>query len=358
MASAAQRAAAAAATQPANVPANAPAPQKKAVQKISDELAVLRPELQKVLPAHVPVEKFIRVVETALVQSPDLRNADRRSLLTSCIKCATDGLLPDGREAALVIFNTKQKVIENERQVERWIKQVQYMPMVRGILKLMRNSGELMSIGANVVYEKDEFRYWIDDEGEHLTHEPNVVDDQRGKMLAVYAVGKTKDGGVYVEVMSRSDVEKVRAISKSKDRGPWVDWYEEMAKKTVIRRLSKRMPLSTDLERVIERDNAFYNVTQLRQEATSGAQAAKAVLGLPAPTTQAEVENESQALPVDDTPIFHTDSAIQAIKESGSVEDLQKAWDDIVADYDATGREIPPEVDEAYKKQRDTLAKT
>ena len=73
--------------------------QAQAVQpKLSTEIDALRPEIEKVLPAHVSPDKFMRVVLTAIAQSPDLRNADRRSLLTSCVKAATDGLVPDGRE--------------------------------------------------------------------------------------------------------------------------------------------------------------------------------------------------------------------------------------------------------------------
>lgn len=232
---------------------------------LGKELEVLKPELAKVLPAHVSAEKFMRVVSTALAQSPDLRNSDRRALLTACVRCATDGLVPDGREAALVIFSGK----------------AQYMPMVAGILKKVRNSGELLSIVANVVYDKDEFRYFVDDDGEHVLHQPNITDPDRGKLLCVYSIAKTKDGGVYVEVMSRSQIEQVRNVSKSKDSGPWKSWYDEMARKTVIRRLSKRLPMSTDLETVIHRDDELYDLNQQRLNAKSGTAAAKALLGLP-----------------------------------------------------------------------------
>jgi phage RecT family recombinase len=135
---------------------NAPAQQVQAAQSkevtLTQELDVLKPELAKVLPAHVSADKFMRVVMTAIAQTPALRDpAARRSLLTSCVKCATDGLVPDGREAALVMFKTKDGPA------------IQYMPMVSGILKKVRNSGELLSISSNVVHEKDHFRHWIDD---------------------------------------------------------------------------------------------------------------------------------------------------------------------------------------------------
>lgn len=89
--------------------------------KLTDELAVLKTEIEKVLPAHVTPEKFMRVVLTAISQNPELYRADRRSLLTSAINAAQDGLLPDGREAAFVIFRTKERVTDasSGRDVER-----------------------------------------------------------------------------------------------------------------------------------------------------------------------------------------------------------------------------------------------
>src|SRR5579875_792049 len=193
----------------------------KSPQKMSDELALLKPEIEKVLPAHVTADKFMRVILTAISQNPKLYRADRRSLLTSCIRAAQDGLLPDGREAALVLYRSKERVIDEKsgREVERYVDKVQYMPMVAGVLKKVRNSGELLSITANVVYEHDQFRYWIDDAGEHVTHEPNVLAEDRGRFRAVYAIAKTKDGGVYTEIMSRGQVEQVRSVSRAKDNG-------------------------------------------------------------------------------------------------------------------------------------------
>jgi hypothetical protein len=97
----------------------------------------------------------------------------------------------------------------------------------------------------------------------------------------VFAIAKTKDGGVYMEVMGRSQIEQVRNVSRAKDNGPWGPWYSEMARKTVIRRLSKRLPMSTDLEAVMHRDDELYELDQKRLAARSGTAAAKELLGLP-----------------------------------------------------------------------------
>lgn len=91
------------------------------------------------------------------------------------------------------------------------------MPMIAGLLKLVRNSGELLSITSQLVYEADMFKYYVDEEGEHLKHEPNILAANRGSMIGAYALAKTKDGGVYIEVMSMEQLNQVKNASRSKD---------------------------------------------------------------------------------------------------------------------------------------------
>ena len=163
------------------------------IEAMRGTLVKMSSEFQAALPPQIPVEKFIRTTLTAVQMNPDLLGADRRSLLGAAMKAAQDGLLLDGREAAPVIFRTKDGP------------KVQYMPMVGGILKKIRNSGELASISAQVAYENNQFEYTLGDE-EHISHKPFLGAD-RGRPLAVYAIAKTKDGAIYREVMSVSDVD-------------------------------------------------------------------------------------------------------------------------------------------------------
>ena len=193
-------------------------------------------EFRAALPAHIPVERFVRVLTTAVVNNPALLEADRRSLFLSALRAAQDGLLPDGREGALVTFG----------------QQVQWLPMIAGILKKVRNSGELLSIAAHVAYSNDDFTYELGDD-EKIHHRPAL--DDRGNPRLVYAIAKTKDGGIYREIMTVGDVEKVRAVSRAANKGPWVSFWGEMARKTVLRRLSKRLPMSSDLDDMIRRDD-------------------------------------------------------------------------------------------------------
>jgi len=211
------------------------------VAVIRQNLTQMAPEFRAALPAHVSVEKFSRVAMTAIQANPQLQDADRRSLFGAIVRLAQDGLLPDGREAALVMFGNK----------------AQAMPMIAGILKKIRQSGDVAKISAQVVYENDHFlvKYGFDEDVEHT---PPPLDKPRGKPIGAYATAVLKDGERMLEVMSLEEIEKVRAVSRAAKNGPWVAWWSEMARKTVMRRLSKRLPMSTDLEdEVFSRDETL-----------------------------------------------------------------------------------------------------
>jgi recombination protein RecT len=207
-------------------------------------LKALKPEIAAALPPQVNPDRFIRTVMTVVQMQPDLLNKDRRTLFAACMKAAQTGLFPDGQDAALVAFGNA----------------VQFMPMVAGLIRLARQSGEILSLSAHCVYENDTWDYELGD-NERIVHKPKL-DGDRGELIAAYAVGRTKDGGIYREVMSKQEIEKVRNVSRAKNNGPWAQWYERMAEKTVIRRLLKRMPTSTDMQQVLEADNETYDLDE------------------------------------------------------------------------------------------------
>lgn len=211
----------------------------------------MEPQFKAALPAHVSSKKFIRAAKTALQQNPNLMTADRQSLFLACQRAAQDGLIIDGREAAIVMFKD----------------QAQYMPMLAGILKKLRNTGEISTITAQCVYENDGFSY-DPASGAKPMHDVDWF-KPRGKLLGVYALATLKDGSFQCEVMNKDQIEKVRNVSRAKSRGPWVDWYEEMACKTVLRRLAKFLPQSSDVDSVISADDEWYELNQARSSESS-----------------------------------------------------------------------------------------
>lgn len=213
----------------------------------------MRAEIAKALPKEIDPDRFIRTVVTSVQMNQDLLYADRRSLLSSCMKAAQDGLMPDGREAVLNIYNTKVKIDGRDT----WVPTVQYLPMVRGVLKVIRNSGMVAHIDAAAVYERDHFAFKRGDDP-RIEHEPYLGAEEPGKIVAAYIIVRLTNGEVHREVMPFRDIEKTRAASKSGsgDNSPWTKWYDQMAIKAVIKRAAKILPTSSEaLDRVIQNDN-------------------------------------------------------------------------------------------------------
>lgn len=210
-------------------------------EEIRKSLDALAPQFKMALPSHIPVEKFTRAINTAIANNPSILEADRTSLFAACMKSAEMGLFANGRDAALVPFGNK----------------VNFMPMIAGVLKLIRNSGELSTIMAENVYENDDFTYYVDSDGPHLHHKPEMFSD-RGKFKGVYALAKMKDGSVYIEVMGVDQINSVKKASRSPDKGPWSTFPEEMNKKACLRRLAKRLPLSTDVDEALRKDDDIF----------------------------------------------------------------------------------------------------
>lgn len=209
------------------------------IDQVRHQLTAMQPQFAAALPKHVSPERFVRVVMTALQMTPALLNADRRTLFASAMKASQMGLLPDGREGAIVTFKD----------------QAQFMPMVAGVMKMVRNSGEISTWSVQAVYENDNFDFCLGDE-EHITHKPAL--SGRGKIIAVYSIVSMKDGEKSREVMSVEDVNAIRARSRSGNSGPWVSDFAEMAKKTVVRRHAKRLPMSTDLDDALRADDEMF----------------------------------------------------------------------------------------------------
>ena len=193
------------------------------------KLDALEPAIRAALPEHVSFDRFRRVVLTAVQSNRDLMSADHMALLTAALRAAQDGLMPDGREGAIVLFKGKP----------------QWMPMIAGLLKLARNSGEVASIQAQVVYRGEPFRVILGDE-DRIVHERVLDAADSGPPVAVYAIAALRDGTRVHEAMTWKQILKVKGVSASGDKGPWGAWPDEMARKTVLRRLLKRLPLSTD----------------------------------------------------------------------------------------------------------------
>jgi recombination protein RecT len=203
----------------------------------------IKAQMALALPKHMTSDRLARIALTEIRKVPTLAKCDQTSFLGAIMQCAQLGLEPGGAlgHAYLLPFENRKKGIT----------EVQFIVGYRGMIDLARRSGQIVSLTARTVHENDEFSYQYG-LNEDLKHVPASGD--RGALLYVYAVAKLKDGGVQFEVMSRSDIDKVRAQSKAGNYGPWQTHYDEMAKKTVIRRLFKYLPVSIELATAVTMD--------------------------------------------------------------------------------------------------------
>jgi phage RecT family recombinase len=206
-------------------------------------LSTLRSEgiqthLKNNLPPEISVDKFTSVTIAALNNNPELATADSQSLYSAIIKAAQDNLLPDGREGALVIFNTN---VAGRDQPPMWVKKVQWMPMMYGLRKRLGEIGIL--IDAQVVHENDDFVYEFGD-NPTIAHKPPKLGKPRGEIIGTYAVATLKDGSKMREVMDKDQVQAVRAQSRAANSLMWTKFESEGYRKTVARRLVKSLPIT------------------------------------------------------------------------------------------------------------------
>ncbi|AHG24369.1 RecT-like DNA pairing protein [Mycobacterium phage MichelleMyBell] len=185
-------------------------------------------EIARALPAHMNPDRMARIAVTVLRQTPALTRCSPESFLGALMTASQLGLEPGPLgESYFVPFG----------------REVTFVPGYRGLIKLARNSGLLVDIWAEIVYENDEFEYTL---GLHrdLKHVPAGGD--RGKPVYVYAAAQLKDGGTPFVVMTVAEVEAIRKRSKAGKNGPWVTDWGPMAKKTAVKQLAKWLPLSAE----------------------------------------------------------------------------------------------------------------
>lgn len=216
---------------------------KSTTESLGDLLRQRKDSIAQMVPKHLTPERLMRVGVNCVAKTPGLQKCTPTSLLQCVLVAAELGLEPGGALGHMHLVPMGNVAT----------------PIVgyRGLMELARRSGEVASIRAVVVRERDKFRMTEGIE-QTIEHEP-FLDGDAGALRYVYCVVKLTDGGVHVEVMSRSQVEAIRARSRSGSNGPWVTDFDEMAKKTVVRRALKYCPLSSErYEKALEHDNADY----------------------------------------------------------------------------------------------------
>ena len=204
-------------------------------------IASRREAFAEVAPKHFNVERLVKLAQASLSRTPKLAQCTGESLLIQLMRCAELGLEPNSPLGGIHLVP-----FENKRtgKVE-----CQGIIDYRALVALARRSDQISAIAARVVYSRDEFDPVETETGVHFTFKQ--AEGDRGEMVKVFAYARLKTGEVQFDQMSKADVDKIRARSRASSSGPWVTDYDEMAKKTVLRRLCKLLPLTTEAAAII-----------------------------------------------------------------------------------------------------------
>lgn len=210
-------------------------------------IKAMEPAIKKALPSVITPERFTRMVLSALSSTPKLAECSPQSFLAAMMTAAQLGVEPNTALGQAYLLPYR-----NHGQME-----CQFQLGYKGLIDLAYRSGEVSVIQAHTVYENDVFEYELGMDPK-LRHVPAKAD--RGESVAYYAMFKTKDGGYGFEVMSVDDVQRhAQRYSKSYGSGssPWRSNFDEMAKKTVLKRALKYAPLKSDFVRGVAQDETI-----------------------------------------------------------------------------------------------------
>lgn len=194
---------------------------------LAQAIEKMKPEIARALPKHLDPDRVARIATTVMRRTPKLADCTQASFLGALMTCAQLGLEP-GPLGHAYLVPYKQECT--------------FIVGYRGMIELARRSGQVKQVYAKVVRQGDEFEYSFGLEPT-LTHKP--AGDIDRDITHAYAVLHLRDG-VEFEVMTRAEIERVRARSRAAQDGPWVTDFAEMAKKTVLRRLLKTAPMSVE----------------------------------------------------------------------------------------------------------------
>lgn len=214
---------------------------KSKLSSFKEVLEKNKNQLMTALPKHMNADRMIRLACTEFSKNENLQNCDQKSVFGAIIQAAQLGLeIGVLGQAYLIPYNNK----------------CQFIPGYKGLIALARRSGELSSIETHIVYDNDMFDLTLGINTE-VTHKP-FLGGNRGEPKLVYGVAKFKDGGYHFEWMTIAEVNKIRQSSKSASikYSPWFTHYDQMVRKTIIRRMMNYLPMSTEMQNAMQISDA------------------------------------------------------------------------------------------------------
>lgn len=217
---------------------------KKGPSTIKEWITAYEGQIKKALPQVMTPERFTRIALSAVSNTPKLAECTPQTFIAAMMNAAQLGLEPNTPLGQAYLLPYKNK----------GVMECQFQIGYKGLIDLAYRSGDVKTIQSHVVYENDDFEYELG-LNPKLVHKPAMSD--RGEPIWVYAVFKLVNGGEGFEVMSIDDIHahaKKYSKAYSSEYSPWKTNFEEMAKKTVIKRVLKYAPLKSDFVKGMAED--------------------------------------------------------------------------------------------------------
>ena len=216
---------------------------EKKQKTIFDVIQAGAKQFATALPKHINSDRFVRIAITTIRQNPKLAQCNQESLLGALMVSAQLGLEPGVLGQCYLI---------------PYGRECQFQIGYKGMIDLLRRSGQLKDIYAYSVYENDEFEmtYGLDRD---LKHKPNL--QNKGNFIGCYCVAVLKDDARAFEYMTKEEIEAHgKKFSKTYGNGPWKSDFESMAHKTVVKKMLKWLPLSVEFLEMANKDEKTFKV--------------------------------------------------------------------------------------------------
>lgn len=216
---------------------------EKKQKTIFDVIQAGAKQFATALPKHINSDRFVRIAITTIRQNPKLAQCNQESLLGALMVSAQLGLEPGVLGQCYLI---------------PYGRECQFQIGYKGMIELLRRSGQLKDIYAYSVYENDEFEmtYGLDRD---LKHKPNL--QNKGNFIGCYCVAVLKDDARAFEYMTKEEIEAHgKKFSKTYGNGPWKTDFEAMAHKTVVKKMLKWLPLSVEFLEMANKDEKTFKI--------------------------------------------------------------------------------------------------
>lgn len=217
----------------------------KELVSIDKTVELYAPQLQKALPKGMMIDRFVKIIANVIRYNPVIASCSQDSIFAAIVQSVQLGLEPN-------VLGHCYFVPYKNNQTQRM--EVQFQIGYRGLLELAYRSGQIESIEAIAIHTKDHFKLFRTADGDDFQYQKSL-DADAGAPIGYLGIAKFKTGSTRFELMSVFEINRIKELSKAKgEYSPWAKHYGEMAKKTVLKRLCKTLPLSTDVKIMMAAD--------------------------------------------------------------------------------------------------------